>query len=169
MIRCIRASVVTSTLLVASSSRRMQERRSSARASAKSCCYPWLKGWDCILASSPPRSRRMGQRVSFWSASMICSSGTLPKGSILCRTVPVRMNESCGIAVMRERISSRGRIERSISSIEILPRSRSRGAARSESYCSCYCLSDRKYQSPSLVRFVRSHLAELACPARTAQ
>lgn len=57
---------------------------------------------------------------------MIDSSDAVEVGSALKRTEPAKMNGSCGIVMIRERMISRGMRERSIESIVIVPESRSR-------------------------------------------
>lgn len=52
---------------------------------------------------------------------MISASEDLEVGSAFKRTEPARMNGSCGMAVIRDRIISRGRVERSRLSIRIVP------------------------------------------------
>jgi hypothetical protein len=51
----------------------------------------------------------------------VASDWTLPSGSRLCRTVPVILTGSCGMVVRLERICWRGRVERSMPSMRMVP------------------------------------------------
>lgn len=129
------ASVSLSILPVGSSKSRtlrpcLTSRR--ARASASSCCWP-LDSDDGVMSASRPPSRSAStplQRPTQDRASTIASSVARHRGSTFKRTLPTMMKASCGRATKRERMVSRGRVERSSPSTIMEPCSISNSRSR---------------------------------------
>jgi len=60
----------------------------------------------------------------------MAASVAAPAGSALARTEELSTKGSCGIAIMRVRITSRGRVRRSMPSMKMVPESSSRRRKR---------------------------------------
>ena len=74
----------------------------------------------------------MSQSPTLVNEEMMRLSGTVPVGSAFKRTEPERMNGSCGMVMIRERIISRGTKRMSMSSMVIVPESISMIRRRTE-------------------------------------
>ena len=66
-----------------------------------------------MFSERPPRGEMICQRFTLVNAAIIVSSLARPVGSALMRTDSLRMKGSCGMAIMRVRMISRGMVERS--------------------------------------------------------
>ena len=82
--------------------------------------------------SRPPRDSRMDHNPTFSKEEMRRESGRRGVGSRLTRTVPDIMKGSWGIVIIRERMVSRGSVERERLSTVIAPEELSRVRRRTQ-------------------------------------